>query len=124
MRKLVMIVAILPFLAFQCDKDKNQDCVRGKVIRISCASYVIQILNRDDLGDDKWQDSTNDGSTTYDNVFNVSNKCKIPSSYKAGDILYFNIDKPKPSDCVVCMMYDAPPKTQFDVRNISSTPCE
>lgn len=125
MRNLLIIVAILPFFAFQCDKQKIQNCVKGKVIRVSCASYVVQVLNRDDLGEDQWKDSTGDGAgASFDNVFNVSNKCKIPGSYKAGDIIYFSIDKPTASDCVVCTMYDAPPKTQYEVIHISSKPCD
>jgi hypothetical protein len=124
MKKLFLIAALLPFFAFQCKKDGNQKCLQGKVIRITCASYVIQVLNNDTVGEDGWKDSMHGQQTTYDNVFNVSNKCKIPASFKVGDTIFFNIDKPEASDCVVCMMYDAPPKTQYQVKNISAAPCE
>ena len=124
MKKLFVIAALLPVFAFQCKKDTNQKCLKGRVVRITCASYVIQVLNNDSIGDDEWKNSMQGEQTSYDNVFSVSNKCKIPVSHKAGDTIYFNLDKPEPSNCVVCMMYDAPPKTQFQIKNISSAPCE
>ena len=122
MKKLFFLLAFAPLVAFQCNKG-IMECFKGKVIRISCASYVIQVLDNDSLGEDQWK-LTKDGiDVFYDNVFTASNKCKIPSSYNAGDIIYFTIDKSKPNDCVVCMMYDAPPKTQYEVKNVSSSPC-
>ena len=124
MKKLFLIAALVPLFAFQCKKTNNLQCLKGKVIRITCASYVIQVLNNDSIGDDGWKDSMQGEQNTYDNVFNVSNKCKIPATHKVGDIIYFQIDKPEPSDCIVCMMYDAPPKTQYQVRNVTPTPCE
>ena len=124
MKKLFLIAAFVPLFAFQCKKNNNQNCLKGKVVRITCASYVIQVLNNDSVGDDGWKDSMQGEQNTYDNVFSVSNKCKIPTSYKVGDTIYFQIDKPAPSDCIVCMMYDAPPKTQYQVRNVTLTPCE
>jgi hypothetical protein len=124
MKKLLLVIALVPFFAFQCDKNNMGKCVKGKVVRITCASYVIQVLNNDAIGDDQWKDSMQGEQNIYDNVFSVSNKCKIPASYRPGDIIYFALDKPEPGDCIVCMMYDAPPKTQYQVKNISSAPCE
>ncbi len=124
MKKLLLLVTLIPFFAFQCARKSAEKCLKGKVVRITCASYVIQVLNDDAIGDDQWKNSMQGEGETYDNVFSASNKCNIPVSYKAGDTIYFKPDKPKPSDCVVCMMYDAPPKTQFEVKEVSSTPCE
>ena len=124
MKKGIFILMLLPIFAFQCDKDNFNKCLKGKVIRISCASYVIQVLNNDSIGDDQWRDSIDGEQKTYDNVFNISNKCKIPASYKPGDIIYFNLEKPEPNDCIVCLMYDAPPLAQFQIKNISSSSCE
>ena len=124
MKKLLLIAVILPLFAFQCKRAGNPKCLQGKIVRITCASYVIQVFNNDAVGDDVWKDSMQGVQTTYENVFKASNKCKIPTSYKVGDTIYFNLDKPEPNDCVLCMMYDAPPKTQYQVRNVSSKPCE
>lgn len=124
MKKIFLIIALLPFFAFQCGNNRVNKCLKGKVVRISCASYVIQVLNNDSIGDDQWNASMEGQQKNYDNVFNVSNKCKISSSYKPGDIIYFNLEKPEASDCIVCMMYDAPPQAQFQVKNISAVPCE
>lgn len=124
MKKLLLIAAIIPFLASKCDKQNKGKCLMGKVIRISCASYVIQVLNDDSVGEDKWKNTMQGEELSFDNVFSASNKCKIPASYKAGDTIYFTVDNPAPSDCIVCMMYDAPPKTQYQVANVSLEPCK
>jgi hypothetical protein len=124
MKKAFLVLFFLPFFAFRCEKDTGIHCYKGKVIRVSCASYVIQVLNND-FGEDQWKDSTANSQTVYDNVFNVSNKCAIPDSYKTGDVFYFDIENPNHRDnCVVCMMYDAPPKMTLRIKNISSTPCQ
>ena len=124
MKNAFLILMLMPFLGFRCEKDSGFHCYKGKVIRISCASYVIQVINNDSIGDDQWKDSTATGQNTYDNVFQVSNTCDVPNTYKTGDIFYFDLDNPGHSDCVICMMYDAPPKAKFRIKNISSTPCE
>ena len=56
MKKILLVAALAPFFAFQCDKSITTKCVKGKVIRISCASYVIQVLNNDSVGEDQWKD--------------------------------------------------------------------
>jgi hypothetical protein len=124
MKKIIFALALVPFFAFQCKKDNLNKCLKGKVIRITCASYVIQVLNDNSIGEDQWKDSFAQEEKVYDNVFTASNKCKIPLSYKAGDIIFFNLDKPNPDDCVICTMYDAPPQVKFQIKNISSAPCE
>lgn len=124
MKKLLLVLALLPFFAFQCRKEPLGKCLQGKVIRISCASYVIQVLNNDSIGEDHWKDVMDGEQKIYDNVFTLSGKCKISPSYKAGDIIYFTIEKPQADDCIICTMYDAPPQTKFQVKNISSSPCE
>ncbi len=125
MNNTLLALVALPILAMQCgDKKKlNTQCLQGKVVRTSCASLVVQVTNNDSIGEDGWKDSTSANPATYDNVFSVSNLCKLPAEVKPGNTIYFTIEKPKPSDCVVCMMYDAPPRTQYDIINVSTSPC-
>jgi hypothetical protein len=93
------------------------------VIRTSCASYVVQSLNVDTLGQDGWKNLA-DTTIAYDNVFDVSNKCKLPAGLKAGDTIYFNVQPAQPSDCISCMMFDAPPSVKYDLKDVSLKPCE
>jgi hypothetical protein len=123
MQKGIVFLAVLPFLAFQCKKNTRTNCLQAKIIRVTCASTVMQVLNNNSIGEDGWSDSIGSNGTTYDNVFSVSNKCKIASEHKVGDVVYITIDKPQPSDCVICMMYDAPPKVSYDVKTIGQLPC-
>jgi hypothetical protein len=122
MKYFVFVLALFPFFAFQCQKGNNK-CLQGKIIRVSCASYVIQVVSTDTIGDDQWKDSREGQQNSYDNVFNASNKCKIPSNFKEGDTIYFELERPEPNDCIVCMMYDAPPATRYQVANVSAEPC-
>jgi hypothetical protein len=123
MQKGIVFLAVLPFLAFQCKKNTRTNCLQAKIIRVTCASTVMQVLNNNSIGEDGWIDSIGSKDTTYDNVFTVSNKCKIASEHKVGDVVYITIDKPQPSDCIVCAMYDAPPKVSYDVKTIGQLPC-
>lgn len=126
MKKACWILLLLPIFAFRCEKERDNHCYKGKVVRVTCASYVIQVLSAD-LGDDQWTDSMGGGRNKYDNVFQVSNKCEIPETFKTGDTLYFDLSNPDPrkdNNCVVCMMYDAPPRATFRIKNISSSPCQ
>jgi hypothetical protein len=118
MKKVFIATLVLPFFAFTCDKAAKDTWLQGKVVRISCASFVVQLLNNDTLGEDGWKDMTNNDAV-YDNVFTANNKCSIPDDIKAGATIRFKLDQPTKSDCVLCMMYDGPPKVKFDVKELT-----
>jgi len=121
MKKVLLAVLVLPFFSYKCDKAAKtvkDGFLKGKVVRISCASFIVQVLNDDALGEDGWKDMTNQDKA-YDNVFTANNKCEMPAGVKAGAIIRFKIDEPTKNDCVVCMMYDGPPKLKLDIKDIS-----
>jgi len=119
MKLLVFLaLAAMPGLSSKCNKSKHDEYLKGKVIRISCASYVVQVLNNDSIGEDGWKDQSNN-NTQYDNVFNASNTCKLPAGIKAGSAIRFKISPSKANECVMCMMYDAPPTVKFDITDMS-----
>ena len=111
--------AALPALSSKCNKThKPDEFLQGKVIRISCASYVVQVTNDHSIGEDGWKDQANNNAQ-YDNVFAASNPCKLPKDIKAGDIIKFKISPAKANDCIMCMMYDAPPTVKFDINEMT-----
>jgi hypothetical protein len=117
--KLIFIMLALPVMASKCGKQKEKDTLlQGKVVRVSCASFVVQVLNDDTVGEDGWKDMSSN-NTQYDNVFAANNACKIPAGVKAGATIRFKISKPVQNDCVQCMMYDAPPSAKFDITEVS-----
>lgn len=118
MKKTLIVALLSPVFAFTCNKDNKSQLLEGKVLRISCASFVVQITNNDAAGQDGWKDMTNNNAV-YDNVFAANNKCSIPSNIKAGDVIRFKIEKPKPNDCVVCMLFDGPPETKYDMTDVT-----
>jgi len=114
-------LAAMPAATFKCKKSSHttpDEYLQGKVIRISCASFIVQVLNNDTIGEDGWKDMMNNNAQ-YNNVFNASNTCKIPSGVKAGANIKFKVEKPTANDCVVCMMYDGPPNTKYDIKEMS-----
>lgn len=126
MKQTIIALVGCSIIAFQCGVNKKQpskDCVQGTVLRISCASYVVQALNKDTVGEDGWKNMA-DTTKMYDNVFDVSNKCKLPADIKAGDTIYFTIHPTQASDCVSCMMFDAPPAVKYDLQDVSKQPCQ
>jgi hypothetical protein len=120
MKKLLVIIAIVPFFAFQCDKDNAKTgWIEGKVIRLSCASFVVQLLNNNDIGEDGWKDML-DNNKEYNDVIAASNKCEIPNSIQKDAVIRFKLEAPKPhNDCVICLMYDGPPQKAFEIKDIS-----
>lgn len=117
--KLIFILLALPVMASKCGKQKEKDThLQGKVVRVSCASFVVQVLNDDTVGEDGWKDMMNNNAQ-YDNVFTANNACKIPAGIKAGATIRFTVSQPAQNDCVACMMYDGPPAAKFDIKDVS-----
>ena len=117
--KLLFILMALPVLASTCKKDKEKDgLLKGKIVRQTCASMVVQVLNNDAIGEDGWKDMMNNNAQ-YDNVFSVANVCKLPEGVKTGAAITFKTATPVNSGCIFCMMYDAAPKAQFDLTDVS-----
>ena len=113
------LAAAMPALSSKCNKThKPDEYLQGKVIRISCASYVVQVLNNNSIGEDGWKDQSNNNAQ-YDNVFAASNPCKLPAGVKAGATIKFKLSPAKANDCITCMMFDAPPTVKFDINELS-----
>lgn len=109
----------LPVLASTCKKDKEKNgLLKGKIVRTTCASMVVQVLNDDSIGEDGWKDMMNNNAQ-YDNVFSISNACKLPEGVKAGTTITFKTAATGNSGCMFCMMYDAAPKAQYDITDVS-----
>lgn len=122
-KHIVFLFVIFATLTFSCDKQIPSGCLQAKVVRVTCASVVIQVLNNDSIGEDGWTDTFLNKNVRYDNVFTASNPCRIDSQYKTGNVFYITIGNPAASDCIVCALYDAPPKISYEVKTTSSQPC-
>jgi len=117
MKKVLLVLLALPFFAFQCKKDRD-GWLEGKVIRISCASFIVQVLNNDEIGQDNWKDIM-DNNKVYNDVINASNKCEIPGTVNPGNIIRFKVEAPKThNDCAICLIYDAPPEKAYEIKKI------
>ena len=105
-------------LVYSC-KLSDPPCLKAKVVRVSCASFVIQVLNKDSVGSYGWKDISGNG--VYNNVFAVANSCKV-GKWSKGEEFYFTlVDSPQTSDCMTCMMFDAPPEKSYMIENVSAT---
>lgn len=109
----ILLAALLSASCIQLPNTGNGNTatrVKAKVIRITCATTVIEVLDAAhfDLGETWTKQGT---SETYEHVAVVSNKCEFPATLKEGDEFYFRqINKNDArNDCAVCMMYDFPP---------------
>lgn len=100
--------------------------IKGKLIRRSCASIVVQVLDAGtDLGENGWSKDGADvngkmaRTNVYDHVFAVKNVCDFPASIKEGDEITFILISDKDivhKDCAICMMYDNPPAANYAIR--------
>lgn len=119
---------IIPFFliwaatAVSCRKQVPSGCLKVKIIRITCASTVMQALDNNSVGTDGWPDIYGNNAI-YDNVFVANSSCQIPAEYKVGDLVYVKTATPTKEDCIRCALYDAPPKVSYDIKSIGNLPC-
>jgi hypothetical protein len=117
MKKIALVLLIIPFMAFHCYKNGTFDCVEGRIVRMSCASFIIQVLNNTEIGQDGWKDMM-DNDHQYDNVINASNKCEISESFEKGNVIRFKISSQQMPNCAVCFLYDGPPNVAMEIKDV------
>ncbi|MFT3824242.1 MAG: hypothetical protein QM731_09990 [Chitinophagaceae bacterium] len=120
MCKFLILFIIIALATASCSKKNSTDnaaLLKGKVIRITCASYVVEVLNTDTIGVDGWVDRMNN-SKVYNNVFGVSNKCIIPAGIGKDNIITFRIAESSNDNCSYCDLYDAPPSVLYPVKDV------
>lgn len=121
-RILAILCGGLLLVAVGCRKHVSDECLQAKVIRITCASTVFQVFNNNAIGQDGWLDIY-DNNRSYDNVFAVSNVCRLASEHQVGNVVYVTTAKAGKNDCVRCELYDAAPKISYEVKTIGNLPC-
>jgi len=115
---LLFFLFIVPQLFFGCEKNDllEESVLKGEVIRVTCASTVVQIKNAEKYGEDGWMDEMSAGVQKYDNVFMVANICKV--NLEMGKTFQFKIISLTQNDCIQCFLYDAPPKVSYAIEVI------
>jgi len=115
-KELSIFLFIVSQLLFGCVKSDMLDksILEGEVIRVTCASTVVQIKNTEKYGEDGWINEMAMDGVKYDNVFVVENICKV--NLKMGKIFQFKIISLTQNDCVQCFLYDAPPKVSYAIE--------
>lgn len=95
----------------------NGQRIKAKVLRITCATTVIEILDANyyNLGE-TW--NVNGTSTTHEHAVVVQNKCEFPTNLTEGSEFYFKqiTEAEANNNCVVCMMYDYPPSKNIFLK--------
>jgi hypothetical protein len=117
-RELLFFSFIVSQLLLGCEKNDalNESILKGEVIRVTCASTVVQIKNTEKYGEDGWLNEMSTGGVKYDNVFKVENICKV--NLEMGKTFQFKIISLTQNDCVQCLLYDAPPKVSYAIEVI------
>jgi hypothetical protein len=115
-KKLFIFSFILSQLLLGCEKNDvlDESILKGEVIRVTCASTVVQIQNAEKYGEDGWIDEMSTGQVKYDNVFKVENICKV--NLEMGKTFQFKIISLTQNDCIQCLLYDAPPKVSYAIE--------
>jgi len=117
-KKLLIFSFILSQLLLGCEKNDvlDESILKGEVIRVTCASTVVQIKNAEKYGEDSWINEMSTGQVKYDNVFKVENICKV--NLEMGKIFQFKIISLTQNGCIQCLLYDAPPKVSYAIEVI------
>jgi hypothetical protein len=114
---LIFLFIVSQFLS-GCEKNDvlDESILQGEVIRVTCASTIVQIKNAEKYGEDGWKDEMATGELKYDNVFMVANICKV--KLEMGKKFQFKIISLTQNDCIQCLLYDAPPKVSYAIEVI------
>jgi hypothetical protein len=112
----ILLVSVLLVSCIQipnAGNGNNNQRIKAKVIRITCASTVIQVLDSAyyNLGE-TWTSTMQGPSNTFEHVAVVYNKCELPETLKEGDEFHFRIINESDASskaCVSCLMDDFPP---------------
>lgn len=117
-KELLLIAFISVQLFWSCEKSDmlDESILEGEVIRVTCASTVVQIKNTEKYGEDGWKDEMATGELKYDHVFVVANICKV--NLEMGKTFQFKIISLTQNDCIQCYLYDAPPKVSYAIEVI------
>jgi len=115
---LIIFSFILSQLLLGCEKNDalDESILKGEVIRVTCASTVVQIKNAEKYGEDGWFNEMSTDGVKYDNVFKVENICKV--KLEMGKTFQFKIISLSQNDCIQCYLYDAPPKVSYAIEVI------
>jgi hypothetical protein len=118
--KHIFFILVTFILLLSCSPKtvvQQQQGIKAKIIRITCASAVIQILDKNyySLAEDWTEKGT---ENTIPNAVSVSNKCDIPQNLKNGDEFYFELASKENTNqlCIVCKMMDYPPKKSIYIK--------
>jgi hypothetical protein len=107
-------------------KDAENIC-KVKVLRISCASLVVQLLDAAYYSyGEEWAPYNVRMKEAYKNVVTIANKCVVPDDIQENDILQIKLIAEAESNqkrCVACMLMDYPPSKKVTVKylGISNT---
>lgn len=118
MKLSLIAIAFGCLLAYSCKPSGYYGPkIRGKVVRITCATTVIQVLDSAyyDLGETWPVHGTTD---TIQHAAQVLNKCEFPADLTADKEFYFyEIPQSQArNNCAVCMLYDYPPSKGIYLR--------
>ncbi len=128
-RSIILSLLIISlFSNFNCGKEdevSTPTCIKAKFISSTCASKVVQILDTAyfPLAQARW--TPLNSNIQIENVFTVANHCQFNTAnqIRVGDTFYFKIETlPLDSNCVICMMYDAPPQKSLAISSTNG-PC-
>jgi hypothetical protein len=117
-KELLFFLFIVSQSFFGCEKNDalDESILKGEVIRVTCASTVVQIKNAEKYGEDGWLNEMSTDGVKYDNVFKVENICKV--NLEMGKSFQFKIISLSQNDCIQCYLYDAPPKLSYAIEVI------
>lgn len=119
MQKVILSLLVLFITVTGCRKSGNNSRMfEGKVVRINCATFVVEILSADNIGQDNWLDYTT--NKHHDNAIAVDNKCEMPVEAVEGKIIRFTIDSAGiTGGCFECKMFDSPPSEIYILKNVT-----
>jgi len=114
MKSYLFLLALPLLMSCEAAETDNGPKLQGKVVRITCATTVVQVTDSEQFGEDGWSDMMGASGSKYDNVFWVENICRL--NLTLGQSFSFRIIEPKQNECVRCLLWDGPPNIAYAIE--------
>ncbi|HNM31254.1 MAG TPA: hypothetical protein PKM51_00775 [Chitinophagales bacterium] len=114
----LLAISLTAACTHPCKEVNTNQRIKAKIVRITCASKVIQVLDSNYYYLGETWTRKGEPDTTYLHVAKVLNTCDMPDTLKEENEFYFRIipENEANNNCVVCEMYDFPPNKGIYIK--------
>jgi hypothetical protein len=118
MPAVILLLAFWLCNVIGCRKTETGPVYQGRLeVTGICSNYTLSVTSGgldSNRVEPQWTDPTT--NLTYTNAFRLNNPCDFPTTLKAGDTFYFQIESAPSQNCAQCLAYYPTPAKGLSIR--------